>query len=229
MKRPVLTTDKRTLLGKKVKQLRREGILPANLYGKNISSVALQVKISDFMPLYKEVGTTGVLDLHVEGKSHPVMIKSLQYNYDINLPLHVDFYKVNLKEKVKTAVPIVITDEAQAVADKLGMLLQSLSEVEVEALPDKLPENIETSVAHLAAVGDQITVGDLKAPEGVEILSDPAQTIAKVAELVVAEPEPEETAEGEEAVEAAESEEPTEETGSEETAKEETPTEEKPE
>ncbi len=198
MKRPVLVAEERKILGKKIKKLRREGLLPANMYGKNLSSVALQVKVSDFMPLYKEVGATGVIDLQFDGKTKPVMVKSLQMNYDSHIPLHADFYQVNLKEKIKATVPVVLLGEAKAVTEKVGMLLQSLSDVEIEALPDTLPEHIEVSVEHLAELGDSITVGDLKAPVGVEILTDPAQTIAKVGELTVAEPEPEEeTAEAE--------------------------------
>lgn len=214
MKRPVLVAEERKILGKKVKKLRREGFLPANMYGKNLSSVALQVKITDFMPLYKEVGATGVIDLQFAGKAKPVMVKNLQMNFDSHLPLHADFYQVNLKEKIKATVPVVLTGEAKAVTEKVGMLLQSLSDVELEALPDNLPENIEIDVENLSELGDQITVGDLKAPEGVEILTDPAQTIAKIAELTVAEPEPEEEAAETEEGEAAE--ETSEEGGSEE-------------
>jgi len=122
-------------------------------------------------------------------------------NYQSRTPLHADFYQVNLKEKVKTMVPLVLTGEAKAVTEKVGMLLQTLSEVEIEALPDSLPENVEVSVEHLAAIDDHVSVGDVKAPEGVTILSDEGQVIAKVAELVVEEAEPElvAPAEGEEA------------------------------
>jgi large subunit ribosomal protein L25 len=191
MKHPILTAEERKILGKKVKQLRRDGLLPANVYGKNLSSIALQVKFSDFQTVYKEVGETGLVDLKVGSESRPVLIKNLQMNYQTRTPLHVDFYQVNLKEKVKTMVPVVLEGEPQAVADKLGMLLQTLNEVEIEALPDKLPENISIDVTALAEVGAGITVADLVAPEGVAILTDGGQTVARIAELVAPEPEPE--------------------------------------
>lgn len=213
MKHPLLKAEKRTVLGKQVRKLRREGLLPANVYGKNLQSTAVQVKVADFEKIYKTVGETGLVDLEFDGKAKPVLIKNLQKNFQFNAPLHADFYQVNLKEKIKAMIPVVLTGEAQAVTDKVGMLLQSLSEVEVEALPEKLPENIEISVEHLAAVGDGITVADLKAPDDVTILTDETQTIAKVAELVAPEPEPEEeaAAEGEEgAAEGAEGEAPAE-------------------
>lgn len=206
MKHPQLVAEKRTVLGKKVKQLRRDGLLPANVYGKELSSVAIQLPLKAFDIVFKEVGETGLVDLEVNGEKRPVLIKNLQLAYPLRTPLHVDFFQVNLKEKVKTMVPLVIIGEAKAVTDNIGLMLQTLSEVEVEALPEALPENIEVDVTHLAALEEQITVENLKKPEGVEILSDPAQTIVKIAELVVEEPEePAPVVEGE-AAEGAEGE-----------------------
>lgn len=201
MKRPQLKAEERTVLGKKVKKLRREGYLPGNVYGKGLKSHALQIKLSDFEAVYKEAGDTGVIDLTYDGKSKPVLVKNLQRNFANHTLLHVDFYQVNLKQKVKATIPLVLVGEPQAVTEKLGMLLQNQSDVEVEALPDSLPENIEINVEHLAAVGDQVTVADLKAPEGVEVLTDSSQTIAKIAEPKVEEPAPEEAPEGEEGAE----------------------------
>jgi large subunit ribosomal protein L25 len=213
MKHPLLVAQERKVLGKQVKKLRREGLLPANVYGKNIPSVSLQVQLADFDKVYKEVGETGLIDLQFNGETRPVLTKNLQMNFRSHAPLHADFYLVNLKEKIKAMVPVLLIGEAQAVTDKVGMLLQTLSDVEIEALPEQLAENIEVAIDHLAALDDHITVGDLKAPEGVTILTDAGQTVAKITELVIEEPEPEvteetpaegETAEGEkEATEAA--------------------------
>lgn len=204
MKHPQLTVEQRTVLGKQVKKLRRAGIMPANIYGKNLSSLAIQVKTSDFQAVYKEVGETGLVDVIVNGETRPVLIKNLNMDFRTRSPLHADFYQVNLKEKVKTMVPLVIVGEAKAVTEKTGLLLQQLSEVEVEALPEALPEHIEVLVESLAAVDEQLTVADLKAPDGVTILTDEGQTVARIGELVVEEEEPEEVvateagAEGEE-------------------------------
>ncbi len=208
MKHPQLKSEPRTVLGKKVKKLRREGWVPANVYGKGLESKAIQVKLTDFNAVYKEAGETGLIDLTVGDSTKPVLIKNLQQAFPLHIPLHVDFYQVNLKEKVKTMVPVVLTGEAAAVTEKIGLLLQTLSEVEIEALPEELPENIEISVEKLAAVDEQLSVEDLKAPTGVTILTAGDQIIAKIGELVVEEPEPEAPAEGEEgaAVEGAEGE-----------------------
>lgn len=196
MKHPQLTVEKREIHGKKVRKLRREGILPANIYGKDLESVSVQVPIKEFEDVYKEVGETGLIDLMLDGKKRPVLIKNLQLTYPSRTPIHSDFFQVNLKEKVKTMVPLSFIGEPKAVDDNIGTLLQPVSEVEVEALPEALPENIEVNVEHLAAIDDQITIADLKIPEGVTILNDEGQVLAKIGELVVAEPEPETPEEG---------------------------------
>lgn len=233
MKHPVLNATPRTILGKKVKKLRREGQLPANVYGKALPSIALQIANKDFKDVFAEVGETGLIDLMVDGTKHPVLVKNLQMNYQSHTPLHVDFYEVNLNEKVKAMVPLVLVGEAKAVAENVGTLLQTLNEVEVEALPEALPENIEVNIENLAAVDDQIMVSELKTPEGVTILTDESQVVAKIAEIVIEvapEPVAEEGAEGEEGAPAAEGEEgKTKETESGEKSSEEKPAEEKAE
>lgn len=215
MKHPKLKAEERIVLGKKVKKLRREGFLPANVYGKEMKSTAVQVLLTDFQTMYKEVGETGLIDLEVNGTAKPVLVKNLQMDYQAMLPLHADFYQVDLKAKVKTMVPLVIIGEAKAVTDKVGLLLNPVTEVEVEALPEDLPENITVDVSHLAQIDEQITVADLKIPTGVTVLSDPAQVIAKIDELVTKEAQEEAAAEAA-AAEAAKAE---------ETAEGETPTE----
>lgn len=196
-KNPTLTAEKRTVLGKEVKKLRREGKLPANVYGKGLESTAIQVDSKVFEDLFKIVGETGLIDLQFDGTSHPVLVKNIQLKYPLKTPLHVDFYQVNLKEKVKTMVPLEIVGEPKAVTENIGILIQQVNEVEVEALPTDLPEKIEVNVEALAAVGDSILVSNLSVPGDVVILNDPEQIITKIEEPVVEEPEPEEGAEGE--------------------------------
>ncbi len=181
---PKLEVQKRTVLGKQVKKLRREGYLPANIYGKALASVAIQVKYTDFEPVYKEVGETGLVDVMLDGERRPVLFKNIQWNFRTRTPLHVDFYQVNLKEKVKSMVPVTITGEPKAVAEKVGVLLTPLSEIEVEALPEELPDSIEVNVETLAALDEQITVADLKVPSGVTVLTDAAQVVARIGEMM---------------------------------------------
>ena len=142
----------------------------------------------DFEKVFKEAGETGLVDLQVDSQTIPVLIHNVQTDYLGNY-LHADFYKVNLSEKVKTMVPILIVGEPKAVVDKVGLLMNILSEVEVEALPEQLPEHIEVNVENLALVDEQITAVDIKAPEGVAILTDPNQVIVKIGALVSKEAE----------------------------------------
>ena len=204
-KREVIKAEKRKILGKKVKQLRRDGFIPANVYGKDIKSQALQVVHKDFEKLFKTVGTSGLVDLEFDGKTIPVLIHNLQTDYHNNI-LHADFYKVNLKEKVKTEVALEFIGEPKAVTDKLGLLMPIMSVVEIEALPEALPENIQVNVESLATVDAQITIADIKTPEGVTILNDAGQVVVKISELVSKEAA-EQAAEEEAAAEEAKAEE----------------------
>lgn len=183
MKRFALSAEARKITGKKVKKLRREGFLPANVYGKDIKSQSLQLPLSDFQKVFKEAGETGVVDLTYGTQTIPVLIHNLHTDYR-NTPLHADFFKVNLKEKVTAMVPVEIIGEPKAVTDKIGLLMGITPEVEVEALPTDLPEKIELNVENLANIDDQVTVEQLKKPEGVEILTDPNLVVVKIGELV---------------------------------------------
>jgi large subunit ribosomal protein L25 len=207
MKHTKLSAEKRKVLGKKVKKLRREGITPGNVYGKNIKSQAIQLDTKEFLSVYTEVGETGLVDLTLTDQVIPVLIQNVNKNFR-NLVLHADFYQVNLKEKVKASVPLIIVGEPKAVSEKIGLLMNILSAVEVEALPEELPDNIEVNVEQLANIDEQITVGQLKAPTGVEILTDKEQIVSKIGELVTKEAAEEAAAEAA-AAEAAKTEAPT--------------------
>lgn len=211
MKREELAAEKRTISGKNVKRLRKDGILPANIYGKSFTSLQVQLPLKEFSTIYNKVHETGLIDLKVDGDTLPVLIHNVQVHPATYEPIHADFYKVNLKEKVHTAIPVVPTGEPKAVTDKIGALLQTLNEVEVEALPADLPENFEVNVEPLAAVDEQITVEQLKVPTGVTIITEPSQVVFRIDNLVSEEAE--ELAAEEEAAAEAASEEAAAETG----------------
>lgn len=184
MKRPEVKVEKRKIVGKQVKALRKEGLFPANIYGKNVKSLAVQLPYKDFQKIFKEVGETGLVDVVIDGQVRPSLIHNVQYNYLDQAALHADFYQVDLKVKVKTMIPLVVIGKARAVSDKLGLLLQPMSQIEVEALPTDLPEKIEVNAEPLAVVGAQLTVAQLKVPTGVTILTNPSQVIVKIGELI---------------------------------------------
>lgn len=181
-KKPDLKVEKRKITGRKIKTLRREGILPANIYGKKVKSQSVQLNLKSFLPVYQEVGETGVVNLRLKGetKARPVLIHNVQFDSVTDQPLHADFYQVSLKEKVTAEIPIELVGESPAVKEKIGVLIQPLSEVEVEALPTELPDKFELSVDGLKQIDDAVTVAELKAPKGVKVLTGAKEVLAKI-------------------------------------------------
>ena len=178
-----LEVEKRKIFGRKVKRLRREGLLPANIYGKKIKSLAVQLSEKDFLGVYKEAGETSIVDLKVKGekKSRPVLIANLQTDPVTDRPLHVDFHQVVLTEKTTATIPIELSGEAPAVAQKLGILVQQINELEVEALPKDLPEKFVVDTSSLIQVDDAILVKDIRVDKKkVEIKVDGNRIVAKI-------------------------------------------------
>ena len=189
MEKHTLSASKRTVLGRKVKKLRQSGLLPANVYGKKISSQAVQVNRKDFETVFSKAGETTLVDLKLEKKTIPVLIHNIAYDPIDTTPLHADFYQVDLKEKVTTKVPVVVTGESPAVRDKIGVVLTIVSEVEVEALPQDLLEKIEVDVSKLTQVDSSIKVGELSLSEKVKVLTEANLDVVKIAPLISKEAE----------------------------------------
>ena len=190
-----LETKKRDITGKKVKQLRKQDILPANLFGKGIESIALQLPFKTFTQIFKEAGETQVIELHVEGekKTYPAIISNIQLN-PINLqPIHADFRFVDLTEKITASIPVELTGEAPA--EKLGgIIFQSLDTIEVEALPGDLPEKIELDISVLTELSSSLAAKDLKLGSKIELKIDPETPVVNVQEPKTQEEPEEETA-----------------------------------
>ena len=181
MANPKLSAKPRKVLGRKVKKLRREGVLPANLYGKKIKSQALELPAAEFLKVFKEAGETSLVDLKIGQKTQPVLIHNLQVHPVTDEPLHVDFHQVSLTEKTTADVPIEVRGDAPAVEQKKGILIQPLAEVEVEALPADLPDHLVVDVSKLEEVAQAITVADLVYDKNkVKVLADPGETVVKI-------------------------------------------------
>lgn len=189
MKKYTLTAKPRDTKKQNVKKLRREGFIPGTVYGKNVKSESIVVGSKDFVGVFTEVKETGLVELSLGGSTKPVLIHHVQKHPVDDAILHVEFHQVDLKEKVKAAIPLVFVGESQAVAQKLGVLLAVLSEVEVEALPTELPEKIDVDVSRLDVVESELKVSDLVVPSGVTLLTDEALVVAKVGALVSKEAE----------------------------------------
>lgn len=201
MDRQKLKVNKRTVFGNKVRKLRREGILPANIYGKNVKSLAIELPMKEFLTVYKDVGETGLVDLQVDGQIRPVLISSAQLHPVSDIPIHIDFRQVDLKEKIMATVPIELSGESPADKSGIGILVQQLTEIEVEALPTDLPEKLIADISRLENVDDAVLVSDLAVDRTkVEIQAEPSQIVAKVEPPTKEEevaPAPEPVAEGE--------------------------------
>jgi large subunit ribosomal protein L25 len=197
-----LSVTPRTLTGRKVNSLRRSGIVPANVFGKHVDSTSLQVDAKLFDKLYAQSGGSTLVYLKTDGlPDRPVLIREVSKHPVSGQIMHIDFNQVSLKEKVTAPVSILLIDEAPAEKEKLGILVQQLDEVEVEALPTDMPEHLEISVANLAAVDDSVTVGDIKLDGKIEIKTDPETIVAKIEAFAAEEPVEAPVAEGEAVVE----------------------------
>jgi large subunit ribosomal protein L25 len=201
-----LQVDTRTIQGKKLKALRREGIMPANIYGRGIDSVAVQAPKHAVQQLLRTTGRNVLIDLQVNGESKPrsVLLRSLARNPVTGDVLHLDFQQVSLTEKMHADVPLVMVGEAPAVSVYGGILLQSLDHLVVQALPADLPSHIEVDVSSLTELESSVHVRELTIPPSVEVLSDAELVVAKVAAPRVAEEKEEEAVEGEEGAAPAE-------------------------
>src|SRR3990170_4583936 len=190
MEQVSLSAQKRTVLGRKVKTLRREGVIPAHVFGHKVKTIHVQVKAGEFDKVFEKTGETGIIDLAVDGEKRPVLVKNVQTHPVSDSPLHIDFYQVNLAEKVKVDVPLEIIGEAPAVHKKIGLLLTPVTELEVEALPADIPEKIEIDISKLVNVGDEVKVKDLAVNKSkVEILTDKELVVVQIGELVTKEME----------------------------------------
>ena len=192
MDRLSLNAQERIILGKKVKNLRKVGILPGHVFGIKTETEHVSVDTKTFLKTFKEAGATGVIDLKIGAeKVRPVMVRGVQFDPVSGNPIHIDFYQVDLTQKVTVPVPItLIGDEPEAVHLGEAIVLQTLNEVQMEALPNDLIDGIEVDISTLVAIDDAISVADLKIDrEKLTILTPEEEIVVKLAPAVSAEME----------------------------------------
>ena len=211
--RITLSAGKRTVIGKHVKQLRREGWVPGVMYGHGFESVALQFEERNLTKLLSRVGGSQLIQIDVEGTKEPEMalVRDVQRDAVKGTVLHVDFYRVQMTERLTAEIPIAMEGESPVIALNEGILLQGISTIEVECLPGDLVDAIVVDLADLLEVDDSLHVKDLAIPSGIDVLTDPDELIVRVAPLaeeeVIEEIVEEELEPGEEGEEVAEGEE----------------------
>ena len=188
-----LKLDLRTLQGKKVKQLRKEGIIPAVVYGPGFTPVNVQAAMNVMDKVIREAGKHTPVHLTIEGKKEIAMIKDVESDPVKGLTRHVSFHAVKQNELINAEVPIHLIGQGESEAEKAGLIvLQVLDHIEVRAFPLNLPEALEVSIADLKEAGEQITVGDLTLPENVEFVEhitgheEEGEEAPKLTDLVIA-------------------------------------------
>lgn len=193
MSQPRINAETRQLFGRKVKQLRKQNLTPANIFGKKIKSMAIQIDQKILQQAYDQYGETTVIDLVIKSdqSSHPVLITNVQTHPVTDQIIHVDFHQVDLTEKVVATVPLVLQGTAPVVAETGATILLALNEIEVEALPNNIPSEIQVDISNLKTLEDTILIKDLKIDtEKVTLKADPEQSVINIEE-VKAEEEPE--------------------------------------
>ena len=176
----VLKANRRTVLGKQVKAIRREGKLPAVIYGHHIDPISIVMDLRDTSRSLTGLAPSTLVTVEVEGTPHKALVKEKQRNKITGILLHVDFLAVSMTEKLRSQVYMEIVGLAPAIKDFDGVLVTGSDEVEVECLPQDLPERIVVDVSGLLKIGDGIYVRDLAIPDGVKILADPDTMVALI-------------------------------------------------
>jgi len=176
-----IIATKREVSGKRVKNLRNAGKLPAVLYGHKVDTTQIEISEREFAMAFRKAGESTIVNLVVDGQTRPVLIHEVQNHYLKGNPIHVDFYAVNMAEKVKVHVPIHFSGESPAVKNLGGTLVKNLSEVEVECLPGDIPQAFEIDISSLNTFEDAIRVSSLNVGDKVTISASPEEVIANVA------------------------------------------------
>lgn len=174
----VLKATRRTVTGKQVKALRRQGQLPAVMYGHRVEPVSIALDAHEASLIIPRLGSSTIINIELDGEQHAALVREKQKDFVSNRLLHVDFQVVSLTEKIRAAVRIDVQGASPAVKDFNAVIVTNLNQVEVEALPRDLPEHFAVDVAQIAAIGDAIYVRDLEVPQGVTLLADPDEIIA---------------------------------------------------
>ena len=189
-----LVAEQRTLFGSHVRRLRREGWVPGVMYGRDFAAVSLQLRERELTHSLQEIGGSQIVRLAIKGLDEPemVLLRDVQRDSIRGSLLHVDFYRVVMTERIRTEVPLVLVGVSPAVEQNLGLLLQGISEIEVECLPGDLVEAIEVDLSDLLDVGQALHAGDLAVPAGIDLLSDINEVVVQVVAMAEEEEELEE-------------------------------------
>ena len=177
-----LHAQTRNIFGKKTKNLRKQGIIPAEIYGKNTENIHISIDEKEFRKTFKESGEQSLINLIIDENIFPVYIHQVQINPLNKQFLSIDFLKVSKGEKVKVNVPLEFIGISEAVK-KGGELVKNLYEIEVKGIPENIPSKIKVDISQLKEIGNHIKASDLNIPENITLLINPETIIISVKEV----------------------------------------------
>ena len=180
MEKVILQASKRDVTGKQVKALRREGKLPAVIYGRHLEPISIIMEAHTASMALSKLTSSSLVTIDVDGAEYPALVRERQRDYIKGTLTHIDFLAVDMNEKIRTSVGLAFVGVSGAVKDYNGILVHNLERLEVECFPGDLPERINVDIAMLKQIGDLIRVRDVVVSDKIRILGDPEETIAVV-------------------------------------------------
>ncbi len=181
MDKVILKAVKRDVTGKQVKAMRREGQLPAVIYGRHLEPIAISLEAHAASLVMSKLSSSSLVTIDLEGKEYPALVRERQRNFIKGNLTHIDFMAVDLTEKIRATVRLEFVGVSGAVKDYNAVLVKNIEKLEVECLPTDLPERLAIDIAALAQVGNSIRVRDLVISDAIRILNDEDETIAVAA------------------------------------------------
>ncbi len=192
----VIEAKKRALKGKKVKTLRREGLLPGIIYGRQgkklLDPIPIQLDLHEASKIINTLTGSSLVTLEIDGEEYPAILREAQKDVIYGTLLHVDFLGVSLTEKLSTAVPIELIGQAPAELSMAAVVVTGISELEIECLPQAMPERIEVDATVLVDIDSAIYVKDLELSDDIDVITEPDELIAAVTYVTIEEEEEEE-------------------------------------
>lgn len=180
-----LSASLRQETGRKNKQIRKQGFIPAILYGHQVKNLSLSVKAKEFEKVYQEAGESTLIKLKIQSPKSKnmermVLIQEVAKDPVTDKVIHVDFHQVKMDEAIRAEVPLVFVGSSLAVEKENGVLIKNIQSLEVEALPQDLPHEIQVDISSLKTFDDNIYIKDLTISEKVKVLAEPEEVVASV-------------------------------------------------
>ena len=180
MERVVIKATKRDVTGKKVSQLRREGKMPGVVYGHHIEPIAIVMDAREVTRAMVGLTPSSIVTIDIDGEDHAALIRERQRDYLRNKFIHIDFQAVSRTEKIRARIETVLEGTAPAVKNYNGIVLHEKEYIEVEALPEHLPERFVVDISNLNRIGDMIRISDMSIADDVTVFDDVNDVIVSI-------------------------------------------------